>query len=234
MPRYIETRTQAMTFLEREGERISTERDALQSIPEKAYILPTVTEVTHRGEREWNIFSRLLKDRIVFLGTEIDDFVSNAVIAQILFLYSEDPDKDIQMYVNSPGGVVTSGLAIYDTMQYVRCSVSTMCLGQAASMGAVLLAAGEKGKRFGLPHARMRIHQPLGGARGQATDIEIQAREIKKMKETLTDILANHTGRPRDELAKDIERDFYLSAGQAKEYGLIDEVLTKHAVKGKD
>jgi ATP-dependent Clp protease protease subunit len=234
MPRYIETRTQAMTFLEREGERISTERDALQSIPEKAYILPTVTEVTHRGEREWNIFSRLLKDRIVFLGTEIDDFVSNAVIAQILFLYSEDPDKDIQMYVNSPGGVVTSGLAIYDTMQYVRCSVSTMCLGQAASMGAVLLAAGEKGKRFGLPHARMMIHQPLGGARGQATDIEIQAREIKKMKETLTDILANHTGRPRDELAKDIERDFYLSAGQAKEYGLIDEVLTKHAVKGKD
>jgi ATP-dependent Clp protease protease subunit len=234
MPRYIETRTQAMTFLEREGERISTERDALQSIPEKAYILPTVTEVTHRGEREWNIFSRLLKDRIVFLGTEIDDFVSNAVIAQILFLYSEVPDKDIQMYVNSPGGVVTSGLAIYDTMQYVRCSVSTMCLGQAASMGAVLLAAGEKGKRFGLPHARMMIHQPLGGARGQATDIEIQAREIKKMKETLTDILANHTGRPRDELAKDIERDFYLSAGQAKEYGLIDEVLTKHAVKGKD
>ena len=227
MPRYIETRTQAMTFLEREGERRAAER-------EKAYILPTVTEVTHRGEREWNIFSRLLKDRIVFLGTEIDDFVSNAVIAQMLFLYSEDPDKDIQMYVNSPGGVVTSGLAIYDTMQYVRCPVSTMCLGQAASMGAVLLAAGEKGKRFGLPHARMMIHQPLGGARGQATDIEIQAREIKKMKETLIDILVDHTGRPRDELAKDIERDFYLSAGQAKEYGLIDEVLTKHAVKGKD
>ncbi len=227
MPRYIETRTQAMTFLEREGERLSANR-------ETAYILPTVTEVTHRGEREWNIFSRLLKDRIVFLGTEIDDFVSNAVIAQMLFLYSEDPDKDIQMYVNSPGGVVTSGLAIYDTMQYVRCPVSTMCLGQAASMGAVLLAAGEKGKRYGLPHARMMIHQPLGGARGQATDIEIQAREIKKMKETLTDILADHTGRQRDELAKDIERDFYLSAGQAKEYGLIDEVLVKHAAKGKD
>ena len=227
MPRYIETRTQAMTFLEREGERISAER-------EKAYILPTVTEVTHRGEREWNIFSRLLKDRIVFLGTEIDDFVSNAVIAQILFLYSEDPDKDIQMYVNSPGGVVTSGLAIYDTMQWVRCPVSTMCLGQAASMGAVLLAAGEKGKRSGLPHARMMIHQPLGGARGQATDIEIQAREIKKMKETLIDILVHHTGRQRDELAKDIERDFYLSAAQAKEYGLIDEVLAKHAAKGKE
>ncbi|MEZ4312980.1 MAG: ATP-dependent Clp protease proteolytic subunit [Polyangiaceae bacterium] len=227
MPRYIETRTQAMTFLEREGERLSAE-------PEKAYILPTVTEVTHRGEREWNIFSRLLKDRIVFLGTEVDDFVANAVIAQILFLYSEDPDKDIQMYVNSPGGVVTSGLAIYDTMQYVGCSISTMCLGQAASMGAVLLAAGEAGKRFSLPHARVMIHQPLGGARGQATDIEIQAREIKKVKETLIDIMTKHTGRPRDELAKDIERDFYLSSGQAKEYGLIDEVLFKHTVKGKD
>ncbi|MEZ4301977.1 MAG: ATP-dependent Clp protease proteolytic subunit [Polyangiaceae bacterium] len=216
-----------MTFLEREGERLSAE-------PEKAYILPTVTEVTHRGEREWNIFSRLLKDRIVFLGTEVDDFVANAVIAQILFLYSEDPDKDIQMYVNSPGGVVTSGLAIYDTMQYVGCSISTMCLGQAASMGAVLLAAGEAGKRFSLPHARVMIHQPLGGARGQATDIEIQAREIKKVKETLIDIMTKHTGRPRDELAKDIERDFYLSSGQAKEYGLIDEVLFKHTVKGKD
>ena len=224
-----------MHFLEREGERLSHERDVMSSaLRERAYILPTVTEVTHRGEREWNIFSRLLKDRIVFLGTEIDDFVSNAVIAQILFLYSEDPDKDIQMYVNSPGGVVTSGLAIYDTMQYVRCPVSTMCLGQAASMGAVLLTAGEKGKRFALPHARMMIHQPLGGARGQATDIEIQAREIKKMKETLIDILVDHTSRPREELAKDIERDFYLSAGAAKEYGLIDEVLVKHAAKAKD
>ncbi len=224
-----------MHFLEREGERLSSERDVMSSsLRERAYILPTVTEVTHRGEREWNIFSRLLKDRIVFLGTEIDDFVSNAVIAQILFLYSEDPDKDIQMYVNSPGGVVTSGLAIYDTMQYVRCSISTMCLGQAASMGAVLLTAGEKGKRFALPHARMMIHQPLGGARGQATDIEIQAREIKKMKETLIDILVDHTSRPREELAKDIERDFYLSAGAAKEYGLIDEVLVKHGPRAKD
>jgi ATP-dependent Clp protease protease subunit len=217
MSRHIETRTQAMHFLEREGERLSSERDVMSSsLRERAYILPTVTEVTHRGEREWNIFSRLLKDRIVFLGTEIDDFVANAVIAQILFLYSEDPDKDIQMYVNSPGGVVTSGLAIYDTMQYVRCPVSTMCIGQAASMGAVLLAAGEKGKRFALPHARMMIHQPLGGARGQATDIEIQAREIKKMKETLIDILVDAHRRPRDELAKDIERDFYLSAGQRR------------------
>ena len=211
MTRRIETRTQAMEFLERE----------------QNYIIPTVTEVTHRGEREWNMFSRLLKDRIVFLGTEIDDFVANAVIAQFLFLESEDPEKDIQVYINSPGGVVTSGLAIYDTMQYVRCPVSTMCIGQAASMGAVLLGAGQKGRRFALPHARMMIHQPLGGARGQATDIEIQAREIKKMKETLIDILVDSTGKNRDDLAKDVERDFYLSAGQAKEYGLIDEVLPK-------
>lgn len=207
----VENRTQAMEFLERE----------------KAYILPTVTEVTHRGEREWNIFSRLLKDRIVFIGTEIDDFVANAVIAQFLFLESEDPEKEIQVYINSPGGVVTSGLAMYDTMQYVRCPVSTMCIGQAASMGAVLLSAGHRGRRFALPHARMMIHQPLGGARGQATDIEIQAREIKKIKETLIDILVEATSKNRDELAKDIERDFYLSATQAKEYGLIDEVLPK-------
>ncbi|AGP32389.1 MULTISPECIES: ATP-dependent Clp protease proteolytic subunit [Sorangium] len=211
MTRRVETRTQAIEFLERE----------------KAYILPTVTEVTHRGEREWNIFSRLLKDRIVFIGTEIDDFVANAVIAQFLFLESEDPEKEIQVYINSPGGVVTSGLAMYDTMQYVRCPVSTMCIGQAASMGAVLLGAGRKGRRFALPHARMMIHQPLGGARGQATDIEIQAREIKKIKETLIDILVDATGKNRDELARDIERDFYLSATQAKEYGLIDEVFPK-------
>ncbi len=217
MPRRIETRTQAVEFLERES----------APLQEMGYVLPTVTEVTHRGEREWNIFSRLLKDRIVFIGTEIDDFVANAVIAQFLFLESEDPEKDIQVYINSPGGVVTSGLAMYDTMQYVRCPVSTMCIGQAASMGAVLLAAGQKGRRYALPHARMMIHQPLGGARGQATDIEIQAREIKKMKETLIDILVEATGKNRDDLAKDIERDFYLSAGQAKEYGLIDEVLPK-------
>ncbi len=219
MTRRIENRTQAIEFLEREKSHVEhLER-------EKAYILPTVTEVTHRGEREWNIFSRLLKDRIVFIGTEIDDFVANAVIAQFLFLESEDPDKEIQVYVNSPGGIVTSGLAMFDTMQYVRCPVSTMCLGQAASMGAVLLAAGQRGRRFALPHSRMMIHQPLGGARGQATDIEIQAREIKKIKETLIDILVNATGKGREELSRDIERDFYLSAGQAKEYGLIDEVL---------
>lgn len=228
MIRRVETRTQAMELLEREHSFVEREQaSVLSTLREQAYILPTVTEVTHRGEREWNIFSRLLKDRIVFIGTEIDDFVANAVIAQFLFLESEDPDKDIQVYVNSPGGVVTSGLAMYDTMQYVRCPVSTMCIGQAASMGAVLLAAGQKGRRFALPHARMMIHQPLGGARGQATDIEIQAREIKKMKETLTDILVEATGKQRDELARDIERDFYLSATEAKEYGLIDEVLPK-------
>jgi ATP-dependent Clp protease protease subunit len=209
MTRRVENRTQAIEFLERE----------------KAYILPTVTEVTHRGEREWNIFSRLLKDRIVFIGTEVDDFVANAVIAQFLFLESEDPEKEIQVYINSPGGIVTSGLAMYDTMQYVRCPVSTMCIGQAASMGAVLLCAGHKGRRFALPHSRMMIHQPLGGARGQATDIEIQAREIKKIKETLIDILVDATGKGREDIARDIERDFYLSATQAKEYGLIDEVL---------
>jgi ATP-dependent Clp protease protease subunit len=212
----VENRTQAMAMLE----HLERER-------EKGYILPTVTEVTHRGEREWNIFSRLLKDRIVFIGTEIDDFVANAVIAQFLFLESEDPDKDVQVYVNSPGGVVTSGLAMYDTMQYVRCPVSTICIGQAASMGAVLLAAGHKGRRYALPNARIMIHQPLGGARGQATDIEIQAREIQRMKQTLIDILVHHTGRNRDELAKDVERDFYMSAAQAKEYGLIDEVFPR-------
>lgn len=219
MTRRVENRTQAMQLLEKE--QLHLEHDQR----EVAYVIPTVTEVTHRGEREWNIFSRLLKDRIVFIGAEIDDFLANLVIAQFLFLESEDPDKEIQVYVNSPGGVVTSGLAMYDTMQYVRCPVSTMCLGQAASMAAVLLAAGHKGRRFALPHSRMMIHQPLGGARGQATDIEIQAREIKKIKETLIDILVAATNKGRDDLARDIERDFYLSAGQAKEYGLIDEVL---------
>ncbi len=217
--RRIETRTQAMQFLERNGERIERER--------ATYIIPSVTEVTHRGEREWHIFSRLLKDRIVFLGTEIEDFVANAVIAQLLFLESEDPEKDVQIYVNSPGGVVTSGLAIYDTMQYVRCPVSTMCIGQAASMGAVLLAAGQKKRRFALPNARVMIHQPLGGARGQATDIEIQAREIKKMKDLIIDILTDATTKPREQIAKDIERDFYLTANEAKDYGLVDEVLPK-------
>ena len=186
---------------------------------------PTIVETTHRGERNWDIFSRLLKDRIVFLGTEINDDVANIIIAQFLYLESEDPDKEIMLYINSPGGVVTSGLAIYDTMQYVRCPVSTTCLGMAASMGAVLLAAGIKGRRVALPNSRIMIHQPLGGARGQATDIEIQAREIRHMKDVVTDILVNATGKPREQINKDIDRDFYLSGAQAKEYGLIDEVL---------
>jgi ATP-dependent Clp protease protease subunit len=198
------------------------------------YYLPRITETTHRGEREWDIYSRLLKDRIVFIGTEIDDFVANAVIAQFLFLESEDPDKDIQVYINSPGGVVTSGLAIVDTMSYVRCPVSTICLGQASSMAALLLAMGAKGRRYALPHARIMIHQPLGGARGQATDIEIQAREIKKIKETIIEMLSGSTGQKRERVAADIERDFYLSSVEAKEYGLIDDVLAKARVDVKE
>src|SRR3954471_24583339 len=185
MTKRPENRTQAIATLER----------AKDFIP-----YPTVVETTHRGERNWDIFSRLLKDRIVFLGTEINDDVSNIVIAQFLFLESEDPDKEVMLYINSPGGVVTSGLAIYDTMQYVRCDVSTTCLGMAASMAAVLLAAGAKGRRSALPNARIMIHQPLGGARGQASDIEIQAREIKHLKEVLTDILVNASGKPKDQI----------------------------------
>jgi len=188
-------------------------------------IYPHVVETTHRGERTWDIFSRLLKDRIVFLGSAVDDDVANIIIAQFLFLESEDPDKDIQLYVNSPGGVVTAGLAIYDTMQYVRCPVSTICIGQAASMGAVLLGAGQKGRRFALPNARIMIHQPLGGARGQATDIEIQAREIRHIKDVLIDILVRSTGKTKEAIGSDIERDFYMGPGQAKEYGLIDEIF---------
>jgi ATP-dependent Clp protease, protease subunit len=205
-----ENRTQAIATLER----------AKDFIP-----YPTVVETTHRGERNWDIFSRLLKDRIVFLGTEINDDVANIVIAQFLFLESEDPDKEIMLYINSPGGVVTSGLAIYDTMQYVRCDVSTTCLGMAASMAAVLLGAGTKSRRNALPNARIMIHQPLGGARGQASDIEIQAREIKHLKEVLTQILVDATGKPKDQILKDIDRDFYLGAAAAKEYGLIDNVM---------
>jgi ATP-dependent Clp protease, protease subunit len=186
---------------------------------------PTVVESTHRGERSWDIFSRLLKDRIVFLGTEINDDVANIIIAQFLFLESEDPDKEIMLYINSPGGVVTSGLAIFDTMNYVRCTVSTTCLGMAASMAAVLLAAGQKGRRLALPNSRIMIHQPLGGARGQATDIEIQAREIRRLKEVLIGILSDASGRDHATVEKDIDRDNYLSSVAAKEYGLIDDVL---------
>jgi ATP-dependent Clp protease protease subunit len=187
---------------------------------------PTVVESTHRGERTWDVFSRLLKDRIVFLGTEVNDDVANIIIAQFLFLESEDPDKEIMLYINSPGGVVTSGLAIFDTMNYVRCNVSTTCLGMAASMAAVLLAAGQKGRRLALPNSRIMIHQPMGGARGQATDIEIQAREIRRLKEVLIGILSDASGRNREQVEKDIDRDNYLGSVEAKEYGLIDDVLT--------
>ncbi len=188
-------------------------------------LIPNVVETTHRGERGWSIFDRLLKDRIVFLYDEIHDMLANVMIAQFLFLESEDPDKEIMVYINSPGGVVSSGLAIHDTMQHVRCDVSTTCLGMAASMAAVLLAAGTKGRRNALPNARVMIHQPMGGARGQASDIEIQAREIRHLKDVLTDILANATGKSKDQIHKDIDRDFYLSAAAAKEYGLIDQVM---------
>jgi ATP-dependent Clp protease protease subunit len=190
-------------------------------------LIPMVIEQTSRGERAYDIYSRLLKDRIIFLGTAIDDIVANTVIAQLLFLEADDPDKDIYLYVNSPGGVVTSGLAIYDTMNYIKCPVSTICIGQAASMGALLLSAGTKGKRFSLPHARIMIHQPMGGFQGQATDIEIHAREILKMKDTLNQILANHTGQPLEKIRNDTDRDFFMSGEDAKNYGLVDEVITK-------
>jgi ATP-dependent Clp protease protease subunit len=189
--------------------------------------IPFVVEQTHRGERSWDIYSRLLKDRIIFLGDPINDRVASVVIAQLLFLESEDPDKDIRLYINSPGGVVTAGLGIYDTMQYVKCEVATYCLGQAASMGAFLLAGGAKGKRFALPNARIMIHQPHGGASGQATDIEIQAREILRLRETLNGIMAKHSGRTVDEILKDTDRDNFMSADEAKHYGLIDEVLRR-------
>ena len=208
--RFITRREEAMRVLE----------GAQDFIP-----YPQVVETTHRGERSWDIFSRLLKDRIVFLGSEINDDVANIVIAQFLFLESEDPDKEIMLYINSPGGVVTSGMAIYDTMQYVRCVVSTACIGQAASMGAILLGGGFKGKRMALPNSRILIHQPLGGVRGQATDIEIHAREMLHLKERLTDILQQATGQDRSKLKQDMERDYFMGAVQAKEYGLIDDVF---------
>ena len=190
-------------------------------------LVPIVVERSNRGERAYDIFSRLLKDRIIFLGDPIEDHVANLVIAQLLFLVAEDPEKDINLYVNSPGGVVTAGLAIYDTMQYLKCPVSTICIGQASSMGALLLAAGTKGKRFALPHARIMIHQPLGGVQGQATDIDIQAREILRMRETINEILVRHTGRSMETIRRDTDRDFFMSPEQAREYGLIDEVIVK-------
>jgi len=188
-------------------------------------LIPMVIEQTGRSERAYDIYSRLLKDRIIFLGTAIDDIVSNTTIAQILFLQTEDPDKDIHMYINSPGGVVSSGLAIYDTMQYVKPDICTYCIGQAASMGALLLAAGTKGKRFSLPNARIMLHQPMGGFQGQATDIAIHAKEILRMKEVLNGILSHHTGQPLDKIHADTDRDFFMSGAEAKEYGVIDEVI---------
>lgn len=190
-------------------------------------LIPMVIEQTGRGERSYDIYSRLLKERIIFLGTEINDDVSNLVIAQLLFLQSEDAEKDISIYINSPGGVVTAGMAIYDTMQFLKCPITTYCVGQAASMGAVLLAAGTTGKRFALPNSRIMIHQPLGGAQGQATDIEIQTKEILRMKKRLNEILAEHTGKPIKTIEKDTDRDFFMSAEEAVKYGLVDEVVPK-------
>ncbi len=190
-------------------------------------LIPMVVEQDGRGERAYDIYSRLLKDRIIFLGTAIDDAVSNLVIAQMLYLESEDPDKEIFFYLNTPGGHVSSGLAIYDTMQYIKSPVSTVCMGQAASMGALLLAAGQKGKRYALPHSRILIHQPLGGFQGQATDIDIQAREILRLKEDLNRILAELTGQPIKKITNDTERDYYMTGEQAKHYGIIDEIIVK-------
>lgn len=192
-------------------------------------LIPMVVEQDGRGERAFDIYSRLLKDRIVFLGTVIDDDVSNLVIAQMLYLESEDPDKEIYFYLNSPGGSVSAGLAIYDTMQYIKPAVCTVCMGQAASMGALILAAGKKGKRTALPHARILIHQPLGGFHGQATDIDIQAREILRLKEELNNILADLTGQPISKIQADTERDYYMTGQQAKEYGIIDEIILKRS-----
>src|SRR5213592_5029714 len=197
--------------------------------------MPYVVEQTHRGERSYDIYSRLLKDRIVFLGTPVDDDVANIVIAQMLFLQSEDPNKDINLYINSPGGSVTAGLAVYDTMQFVKCDVTTYCIGQAASMGAVLLAAGTKGKRFALPNARIMIHQPWGGVQGAATDISIQAQEILRLKDRINEILAKHCGKTDDSVAKDTDRDRFMSAEDAKNYGLVDEVVkSRKEIPGLD
>jgi ATP-dependent Clp protease protease subunit len=197
----------------------------------QAQMIPMVVEQSTRGERAYDIYSRLLKDRIIFVGGPVDDDVANIIIAQLLFLYSEDASKDIYMYINSPGGVVTAGLAIYDTMQYIKAPISTICIGQAASMGALLLAAGSRGKRYALPNARIMIHQPLGGAQGAATDIEIQTQEILRIKKLLNEIMAEHTSQPLAKIEKDTDRDFYMGAGEAVKYGIIDEVIT--AIKSK-
>lgn len=198
---------------------------------EKSQLVPMVVEQSARGERAFDIFSRLLKDRIIFVGGVVDDEIANLIIAQLLFLQSEDANKDTFMYINSPGGVVTAGLAIYDTMQYLSTPISTICIGQAASMGALLLCAGQKGKRYALPNARLMIHQPLGGSQGAATDIEIQTQEILRIKKLLNDIMARHTGQPLSKIEKDTDRDFYMGADEAVKYGLIDEVIS--SIKGK-
>ncbi len=190
-----------------------------------SYLVPMVVEQTARGERAYDIYSRLLKDRIIFIGTALDDNVANLVVAQMLFLEVEDPDRDIAIYINSPGGSVTAGLAIYDTMQYIKCDVSTICVGLAASAAAVILTGGTKGKRFSLPNAKMMIHQPWGGVQGQATEIQIHAKEILRTRELLNKILAKHTGQPLDKIEKDTERDFYMTAQEAKTYGLVDDIL---------
>lgn len=190
-------------------------------------LVPIVIEQTSRGERAYDIYSRLLKDRIIFIGAPIDDIFSNLIIAQLLFLEAEDPEKDINLYVNSPGGLVTSGLAIYDTMQYIRPDVSTTCIGQASSMGVLLLSAGAKGKRFALPNARILIHQPMGGFQGQATDVDIHAKEILRMRERLNEILAHHTGQPIDRICQDTERDYFMSGEEAQKYGIIDQVIVR-------
>jgi ATP-dependent Clp protease, protease subunit len=194
--------------------------------------VPIVIEQSGKGERAYDIYSRLLKDRIIFLGGGIDDNVADLIIAQLLFLEAEDPDKDIQLYINSPGGVVTAGMAIYDTMNYIKAPVSTICVGQAASMGAFLLASGEKGKRFSLRHSRIMIHQPMGGFQGQATDIHIHAQEILRMKKELNELLAFHSGQPVEKLETDTERDYFMSGEEAKKYGIIDDIVTRNALTG--
>ena len=199
----------------------------------RAQLVPMVVEQTARGERAFDIYSRLLKERIVFVVGPIDDHMANLIVAQLLFLESENPDKDIHLYINSPGGVVTAGLSIYDTMRFIKPDVATMCIGQAASMGAFLLSAGAKGKRFALPNARVMIHQPSGGAQGQATDIEIQAREILYLREKLNKLMAEHTGQPLEKISRDVERDYFLNAEQAKDYGLIDQIFTQRAEIGR-
>ncbi|MCF6217795.1 MAG: ATP-dependent Clp endopeptidase proteolytic subunit ClpP [Gammaproteobacteria bacterium] len=193
-------------------------------------LVPMVVEQTARGERSYDIYSRLLKERVIFLVGPVEDYMANLIVAQLLFLESENPEKDIHLYINSPGGSVTAGMSIYDTMQFIKCDVSSMCIGQAASMGALLLAGGAEGKRFALPHSRVMIHQPLGGFQGQASDIEIHAREILQIRDRLNNVLSSHTGQPLDVIAKDTDRDNFMSAAEAKEYGLIDEVLDKRAV----